>query len=178
MKGRGKGGGRAKPPILVFPRGPAARHSIIRAMFLKAGALSLALLLASRLLGLLRESAQAAAFGTTGLADVAVLKRLNYEPEATMVATIGLLNILQQRCEEPEGHRAPSRDEVITCTGTPVAIGLPSTLTSPSRHRHAAPTASSTHRTWPRRLRVFERRSPRPAGAVTESWSWAVTARS
>ena len=42
-------------------------------MYLKAGALSLALLLASRLLGLLRESAQAAAFGTTGLADVAVL---------------------------------------------------------------------------------------------------------
>ena len=32
-------------------------------MFLRAGALSLALLLASRLLGLVRESAQAAAFG-------------------------------------------------------------------------------------------------------------------
>ena len=43
-------------------------------MFLKAGALSLALLLASRLLGLARESAQAAAFGTSGLADVAVLR--------------------------------------------------------------------------------------------------------
>ncbi|HSH89364.1 MAG TPA: lipid II flippase MurJ [Ramlibacter sp.] len=42
-------------------------------MFLKAGALSLALLLASRLLGLVRESAQAAAFGATGFADVAVL---------------------------------------------------------------------------------------------------------
>jgi putative peptidoglycan lipid II flippase len=42
-------------------------------MLLKAGALSLALLLASRLLGLVRESAQAAAFGTSGLADVAVL---------------------------------------------------------------------------------------------------------
>lgn len=42
-------------------------------MFLKAGALSLALLLASRLLGLVRESALAGAFGTTGLADVAVL---------------------------------------------------------------------------------------------------------
>ncbi|MES2787839.1 MAG: lipid II flippase MurJ, partial [Pseudomonadota bacterium] len=39
----------------------------------KAGALSLALLLASRLLGLLRESAQAAAFGASGLADVVVL---------------------------------------------------------------------------------------------------------
>lgn len=42
-------------------------------MFLKAGALSLALLLASRVLGLLRESALAGAFGASGLADVAVL---------------------------------------------------------------------------------------------------------
>ncbi len=46
---------------------------IIHAMFLKAGALSLALLLVSRLLGLLRESAQAAAFGASGLGDVVVL---------------------------------------------------------------------------------------------------------
>jgi putative peptidoglycan lipid II flippase len=42
-------------------------------MFLKAGALSLALLLASRLLGLARESMQAGAFGASGLADFAVL---------------------------------------------------------------------------------------------------------
>ena len=42
-------------------------------MFLKAGALSLALLLVSRVFGLLRESAQAAAFGASGMADVAVL---------------------------------------------------------------------------------------------------------
>ncbi|MEY4712604.1 MAG: hypothetical protein RIS88_2054 [Pseudomonadota bacterium] len=42
-------------------------------MLLKAGVLSLALLLASRLLGLARESAQAAAFGASGLGDVAVL---------------------------------------------------------------------------------------------------------
>ena len=42
-------------------------------MFLRAGALSLALLLASRVLGLVRESAQAAAFGTSGVADVVVL---------------------------------------------------------------------------------------------------------
>jgi peptidoglycan biosynthesis protein MviN/MurJ (putative lipid II flippase) len=42
-------------------------------MFLKAGLLSLSLLLASRLLGLLRESALAATFGSTGLGDVAVL---------------------------------------------------------------------------------------------------------
>lgn len=42
-------------------------------MFFKAGVLSFALLLASRVLGLVRESAQAAAFGASGLGDVAVL---------------------------------------------------------------------------------------------------------
>ncbi|MBI5279364.1 MAG: hypothetical protein HY854_23230 [Burkholderiales bacterium] len=42
-------------------------------MFLRAGVLSLALLLASRLLGLARESALAAAFGASGAADLAVL---------------------------------------------------------------------------------------------------------
>lgn len=42
-------------------------------MLLKAGVFSLALLLVSRLLGLVRESAQAAAFGASGLGDVAVL---------------------------------------------------------------------------------------------------------
>ena len=60
-------------PDFRFLREPCLLRSIIRAMFLKAGALSLALLLASRLLGLVRESAQAAAFGASGLADVAVL---------------------------------------------------------------------------------------------------------
>ncbi len=34
--------------------------------------------------------------GIAALADVLVLKRLNYDPEATIVATIGLLYILQQ----------------------------------------------------------------------------------
>lgn len=42
-------------------------------MFIKVGLASLILLLASRLLGLLRESAQAAAFGTSGMGDVAVM---------------------------------------------------------------------------------------------------------
>lgn len=42
-------------------------------MFLRAGLVSLALLLASRVLGLLRESVQAAALGASGLADVAIL---------------------------------------------------------------------------------------------------------
>lgn len=42
-------------------------------MYLRAGVISLALLLASRVLGLLRESVQAATFGTTGLADLVVM---------------------------------------------------------------------------------------------------------
>lgn len=42
-------------------------------MLLRAGLASLVLLMASRVLGLLRESVQAAALGATGLADVAVL---------------------------------------------------------------------------------------------------------
>jgi peptidoglycan biosynthesis protein MviN/MurJ (putative lipid II flippase) len=42
-------------------------------MLFRAGAVSLSLLLASRVLGLLRESAQAAVFGASGMGDVAVL---------------------------------------------------------------------------------------------------------
>lgn len=42
-------------------------------MLWRAGLISLALLLASRVLGLLRESVQAAALGTSALADVAIL---------------------------------------------------------------------------------------------------------
>jgi putative peptidoglycan lipid II flippase len=45
----------------------------MRAMFLRAGLVSLALLLVSRVLGLLRESVQAATLGATGLGDVAIL---------------------------------------------------------------------------------------------------------
>jgi putative peptidoglycan lipid II flippase len=42
-------------------------------MYLRAGVISLFLLLASRVLGLLRESVQAATFGTTGMADMIVM---------------------------------------------------------------------------------------------------------
>ncbi|UCV00540.1 lipid II flippase MurJ [Acidovorax radicis] len=42
-------------------------------MFLKAGLLSLMLLLASRVLGVLRETALAAAFGNSGMADVVIV---------------------------------------------------------------------------------------------------------
>jgi putative peptidoglycan lipid II flippase len=49
------------------------RPATLRRMYLRAGVISLALLLASRVLGLLRESVQAATFGTTGLADMVVM---------------------------------------------------------------------------------------------------------
>ena len=42
-------------------------------MYLRAGVFSLGLLLLSRLFGLLRESAQAAAFGSSGMADVVIV---------------------------------------------------------------------------------------------------------
>ncbi len=63
-------------------------------MFLKAGLLSLVLLLASRLLGLVRESAQAAAFGATGLADVAVLMLALPDWLAGVLAGGGLAYVL------------------------------------------------------------------------------------
>lgn len=58
--------------ILVSGAMPALRLDN-PAMFLRAGALSLLLLVASRLLGLARETAQAAALGASGLGDVAIL---------------------------------------------------------------------------------------------------------
>src|SRR3954469_22138479 len=63
-------------------------------MFLKAGALSLAFLLASRVLGLVRESAQAAAFGASGMGDVAVLMLTLPDWLAGVVASGGLAYVL------------------------------------------------------------------------------------
>jgi putative peptidoglycan lipid II flippase len=67
---------------------------MIARMFLRAGALSLALLLASRLLGVLRESAQAAAFGSGGLADVAVLVLTLPDWVASVMASGALAYVL------------------------------------------------------------------------------------
>src|SRR3954471_10603688 len=67
---------------------------MIARMFLRAGALSLALLLASRLLGVLRESAQAAAFGSGGLADVAVLMLTLPDWVASIMASGALAYVL------------------------------------------------------------------------------------
>jgi peptidoglycan biosynthesis protein MviN/MurJ (putative lipid II flippase) len=87
-------------------------------MFLKAGALSLALLLASRLLGLLRESAQAAAFGTSGLADVVVLMLTLPDWLAGVLAAGALAYVLL-----PAWAAAQSTEQVIA-TQRKVAVGL------------------------------------------------------
>lgn len=63
-------------------------------MFLRAGLASLALLLASRLLGLLRESAQAAALGVGGQADVAILMLTLPDLLTGILASGGLAYVL------------------------------------------------------------------------------------
>ena len=75
------------------------------AMFLKAGVLSLALLLASRLLGLVRESAQAAAFGASGMGDVAVLMLTLPDWVAGVVASGALAYVLLPAWSHEEGAR-------------------------------------------------------------------------
>lgn len=59
-------------------------------MYLRAGVISMVLLLASRVLGLARESVQAAAFGTTALGDLAVLM-LTLPDLATTILASGAL---------------------------------------------------------------------------------------
>lgn len=63
-------------------------------MFLRAGALSLVLLLASRLLGVVRESTLAAAFGNSGLADLAVLAIALPDWVASVLASGALAYVL------------------------------------------------------------------------------------
>lgn len=66
----------------------------MQAMLLRAGLVSLALLLASRLLGLLRESVQAAALGVGGAADVAILMLTLPDLLTGMVAAGALAYVL------------------------------------------------------------------------------------
>lgn len=74
-------------------------------MFLRAGVLSLALLLASRLLGLVRESVQAAAFGASGMGDVAVLMLTLPDWVAGVAASGALAYVLLPLWAHEEGAR-------------------------------------------------------------------------
>jgi putative peptidoglycan lipid II flippase len=97
-------------------------------MFLKAGALSLALLLASRLLGLARESAQAAAFGATGMGDVAVLMLTFPDWLTGLLASGALAYVLLPAWANEEGARiAASQRRVaraLLAGGLAVALAL------------------------------------------------------
>ena len=97
-------------------------------MFLKAGALSLALLLASRLLGLARESAQAAAFGTSGLADVAVLMLTLPDWLAGLLASGALAYVLLPHwsTQAPQAQAAAQRDvaRFLLLIGSALALAI------------------------------------------------------
>lgn len=95
---------------------------------LRAGAISLALLLASRLLGLLRESAQAAAFGTSGVADAAVLM-LSLPDWITGLVAAGALSYVllplwarQSAAAQVVSERAVAR--ALLALGAGLALGL------------------------------------------------------
>lgn len=77
-------------------------------MFLKAGLLSLLLLLVSRVLGVLRETALAAAFGSSGMADVAVVLLTLPDWLAGVLVTGALTYVLlpQWAKESVEGQNA------------------------------------------------------------------------
>ena len=91
-------------------------------MFLKAGAISLLLLVCSRLLGLARESAQAAAFGTTGLGDVAVLVFTLPDWLAGLLASGALAYVLLPHwAQQGPAHQSASQRQVARAL---LALGL------------------------------------------------------
>jgi putative peptidoglycan lipid II flippase len=97
-------------------------------MLLKAGAVSLALLLASRVLGLVRESAQAAAFGTSAMGDVAVLMLTLPDWLASLVAGGALAYVLLPHwARQPAGAQAHSQRQVavwLLAGGAALSVGL------------------------------------------------------
>ncbi len=74
--------------------------------------------------------------GIAAVADMLVLKRLNYDPEATIVATIGLLYILQQAALErlTAPMRARSRRRS-TCASSCRGSAIPATSSPWSSRR-------------------------------------------
>lgn len=97
-------------------------------MFLKAGVLSLALLLASRVFGLVRESALAAAFGTTGLADVAILMLTLPDWVAGVLAGGALAYVLVPAWAGQDAARVRASERVVATRfvagATVIAIAL------------------------------------------------------
>jgi len=95
-------------------------------MFLRAGLLALGLLLASRLLGLLRESALAASFGASGRGDIAVLMLTLPDWIAGVAASGALAYVLLPAWarQSPEVIAAGQRKLALTMLGGGIALAL------------------------------------------------------
>ncbi|RYY95353.1 MAG: hypothetical protein EOO24_23015 [Comamonadaceae bacterium] len=91
-------------------------------MFLRAGVLSLALLLASRLLGVVRESALAAAFGSGGLADVAVLMLTLPDWVASVMASGALAYVLLPAWSQQQPGQVSALQRRVAVWGTARAL--------------------------------------------------------
>jgi putative peptidoglycan lipid II flippase len=118
----------AKPRILGFCAGAARGGLDNPGMYLRAGAISLTLLLASRVLGLLRESVQAAAFGTTAMGDLAVVMLTLPDLASAILASGALAYALLPwwaRQSRPGLARSQRRAaQVLAGVGVLVALGL------------------------------------------------------
>ena len=95
-------------------------------MFLRLGLISFFLLLASRISGLVRESAQAAAFGVSGNADVAILM-LTLPDLLVNVFFLGGLSYIALPLwagQSPDARASSQRTLLVCCLGVGVALGL------------------------------------------------------
>ncbi len=100
-------------------------------MFLRLGLISFALLLASRISGLVRESAQAAAFGVSGKADVAILM-LTLPDLLVNVFFLGGLSYIALplwASQSPQDRARSQRTMLVWCLGVGVTLSLVLVLT-------------------------------------------------
>jgi len=99
---------------------------IIAVMLLKAGLISLALLLLSRVLGVVRESAQAAAFGATATGDVVVLMLMLPDWLASLLAGGALAYVLLPHWARQDGPGvgASQRKLAVGLLGAGIALAL------------------------------------------------------
>jgi peptidoglycan biosynthesis protein MviN/MurJ (putative lipid II flippase) len=93
-------------------------------MFLRAGVLSLALLLASRIAGLLRESAMAAAFGASGRGDIAILMLTLPDWLAGVLASGALAYVLLPAWAHEDAGRVAATQRRVGRMLLAVGVGL------------------------------------------------------
>lgn len=95
-------------------------------MFLRLGLISFALLLASRVSGLARESAQAAAFGVSGNADIAILM-LTLPDLLVNVFFLGGLSYIALplwASQSPQDRASSQRTMLVWCMGVGTVLAL------------------------------------------------------